>query len=54
MQPEELSNNFSGRERLNIVNFNIRSASRNIDEFRQVLHNCEVSFSGIILTETWL
>ena len=39
---------------LSIVNFNIRSFFKNIDEFLGLLRLCKHHFDVIVLTETWL
>ena len=38
---------------LSVLCFNIRSFSKNSDEFLGYLSNCEHDFDIIILTETW-
>ena len=38
---------------LSIMCFNIRSFSKNGEEFLGYLHNCGHPFDGIVLTETW-
>lgn len=38
---------------LKLIHNNIRSISKNIEEFKLLLQNCEVEFDFIVLTETW-
>ena len=42
------------RHGMTILNFNIRSFNKNIDEFIAVISSCNIKYDIIVLTETWL
>jgi len=44
----------NSKNMLNLVHINIRSCSKNLDEFLILLNNLKPRFSVVILTETWL
>ena len=51
---DELNSDNYASGSLYIMNFNIRSVSKNIDEFKIFMSSSAIKFSIIALTETWL
>ena len=45
---------FLGGSPFNIIHVNIRSCNKNLDEFLLYLQQISITFSVIILSETWL
>ena len=53
---DSFNDKFTGNStlKLSVITFNIRSFSRNFNEFIGFLNNLNIKFYIIILTETWL
>lgn len=53
--PKTFNNSFRNKASIfHIMHLNIRSASKNLDEFQVFLQSLSVDFSVIVLSETWL